>query len=971
MASLQIRADGMLDPDGKYPNVFTGLPSTKTYKILAKNPDPNKKGWAELKAYQDRIEILRKIHSKQILLVSLPTGTGKTVIVPRLLFHYFGYEKKIIVTTPRQATTSGAGEFAAKCFDVPLFHLDEHGKDIIDPAIPKGKENRYPTGYKFVSFKHGSNKEFYDKSTTKLLFTTDGTVKAIITGGDVDLSDYSGIVIDEVHERSVSIDIVIALVMDILNRRSDFKIIFMSATMDLNIFTDYFKKLGHGNNYNIYQLEEEKTTFDIKTIYEPKPLVKNANKILDEIYNKIHSTMMELDKTKEGGDILAFVSSDSETNKLKMKVNKNIAKYSEDNRPYAVTMSGQTPESEQNIATAAGSLKNLKPTKDAPKGYARKIIIATPMAESSITFSDPLKYVIEGGFAYTLHYDAEKYCYVVGKNYVPQSNIKQRCGRTGRTCAGTCIKIYTEKEYKAFPEFTVPEILSEDFTMELLNIMKLPINQLNLIKSLQFIKNMIEPIHKYKAFLKVGIENVKEMDFVDSNGNMNELGHICSDFGTFDIKIAKMVIGGFFLNCIEEVIMLCAIIHTIDSFSDIFKSLSDEEKKDVKIKKHYEDAIKKTIKPEGDHISLLIIYYKFMLNNYTQEYADANWLNYKTLLKIQQSHNDLHTLIYKENVRSRFTMLDRFVNITQFKSYPAEALSPPYNAYGGDRSKTNYKTILTKKNNKKNKQNKQNKQNKIYTKNNKKKQRKNITKTNTNHDSRNIYKKNLQNNKSNTTTFNKYHKNGGGITTRNDNYKTTTINNINNTNNTNSSLNNTLNNSLNNTLNNTISNNTIDSSINIDLGVNMSGGSSSNINTKRRLRYMDLFTLSQFQLRNKSITQPKTSSTEEKFNRIIAALYYGFSTNIGCYSGVGKDYFVKFSSIQGSIIGSMSKSSFDYIPPSPEPDWIIYKKFTVTQEFGKVEKKGNLSLVSKLEPKHLHYFYPLKQMMEQVMTEIK
>ena len=938
MSSLKIRADGMFDPDGIHPNVFTGLPATKTYKILAKDPNPNKKGWAELKAYQDRIEILRKIHSKQILLVSLPTGTGKTVIVPRLLFHYFGYEKNIIVTTPRQATTSGAGEFAAKCFDVPLFHLDENGKDIIDPAIPKGKENRYPTGYKFVTFKHGSNKEFYDKSITKLLFTTDGSVKSIITGGDQDLSEYSGIVIDEVHERSVSIDIVIALVMDILNRRSDFKIIFMSATMDLNIFTDYFTKLGQGHNYNIYKLEEEKTTFDIKHIKEQKPLIKNATKLLDEIYKKIDGIMMVLDKSKEGGDILAFVSSDSETNKIKMKVNKNMSKYSEDNRPYAVTMSAATPESEQIIATSAGSLKNLKPTKDAPKGFARKIIIATPMAESSITFSDPLKYVIEAGFAYTLHYDAEKYCYVIGKNYVPQSNIKQRCGRTGRTCTGTCIQLYTEKEYKAFPEFTVPEILSEDFTMELLNIMKLPTNQLNLIKSLQFIKKMIEPITHYKAFLKVGVENVKEMDFVDSNGNMNELGHICSDFGTFDIKIAKMVIGGFFLNCIEEIIMLGAILNVVDSFSDVFRSLSDDEKKDMNIKKNYEESIKKTIKPEGDHISLLIIYYKFSLNNYTQEYAEANWLNYKTLLKIQQSHVELHNTIYKENVRTRFTMLDRFVNITQFTSYPAAEGLSQYNAYGGGKKHNTTKS----------------KTKKIYHKYKRKSNKK--------HASRNYNKNNkktIQNNKSNTTVFNRDHKYGGGIISRHGKHYISPL----------ISTDIPTDASFNTSTHRSTSVNPI--KLNLNLGLSMDGGSSSTINTKRRLRYMDLFTLSQFHLRNKSITQPKTTSTEEKLNRVIAALYYGYSTNIGCYSGVGKDYYVKFSSIQGSIIGGMSKTSFDYIPPNPEPDWIIYKKFTVTQEFGKVEKKGNLSLVSKLEPKHLHYFFPLREMMEQVMTEIK
>ena len=943
MSSLRIREDGMFDPDGIHPNVFTGLPSTKTYKLLAKDPNPNKKGWAKLKAYQDRIEILRKIHSKQILLVSLPTGTGKTVIVPRLLFHYFGYEKKIIVTTPRKATTSGAGEFAAKCFDVPLFHLDENGKDIIDPAIPKGKENRYPTGYKFVGFKHGDSKEFADKST-RLLFTTDATVKQIITSGDVNLTEYNGIVIDEVHERSVSIDIVIALVMDILNRRSDFKIIFMSATMDLNIFTDYFKKLGHGNNYNIYKLEEEKTTFDIKHIKETKPLVKNATKILDDIYKKIDGIMMELDKTKEGGDILAFVSSDSETNKIKMKVNKNMSKYSEDNRPYAVTMSAATPESEQNIATGAGSLKNLKPTKDAPKGFARKIIIATPMAESSITFSDPLKYVIESGFAYTLHYDADKYCYVVGKNYVPQSNIKQRCGRTGRTCTGTCIQLYTEKEYKDFPEFTVPEIRSEDFTMELLNIMKLPTNQLNLIKSLHFIKNMIEPIKNYNSFLKVGVENIKEMDFVDSNGNMNELGYICSDFNKVSINIAKMIIGGFFLNCIEEVIMLGAILNVVDSFSDVFKSLTDEEKKDMNTKKKYEDAIMKTVKPEGDHISLLIIYYKFMLNNYTEEYANANWLNYKTLIKIQQSHIELTNTIYTQNVRNRFPMIDRFVNIIQFKSYPAAEALSQYNAYGGGK-KHNENGNRNDKNKSKHKLTKR-KQNKQFTKNTRK----------TKDASRTYHKKHIQNNKSNSTLFNRYRKNGGGIIHRydKDNFMSRPSGNR-----------------YTNRYTNTLTQNKQNIKLNLNLGLNLEGGASNTINTKRRLRYMDLFTLSQFQLRNKSIKLPKKNTTEDKYNRIIAALYYGYSTNIGCYSGVGKDYYVKFSSIQGSIMGGMSKTSFDYMPPSPEPDWIIYKKFTVVQEFGKVEKKGNLSLISKLEPKHLQFFFPLKEMMEQVMNEIK
>jgi HrpA-like RNA helicase len=914
MPPLSIRSDGILDPEGKYPNpVNFGLPYSNIYRKLAKSSDPKDKGWSQLKAYEDRFEILKKIHDKSILLVSLPTGTGKTVIVPRLLYHYFGYEQKIIVTTPRQQTTSGAGEYAALCFDVPLFHVGPDGKYIKNPEIEKGKENRYPTGNKIVSYKHSANKELYDNNLTKLLFTTDGTVKTMITSGDQDLKDYGGIVIDEVHERSVNIDIVIALVMDILNRRKDFKVIFMSATVNLDIFTNYFKRLGHGDNYNIYTVKEQKTTYDIKYIKEEKPLVKNANKLIDQVYNKIHERMLELETTKEIGDILAFVSSDSETIKLKLKINKNIANYSEDNRPYVIAMSSKTSEDEMNNAKNAGSLKTIKPTKDAPKGYKRKIIIATPMAESSITFSDPLTYVIDSGISYSKHYDADKYCYVAGKKYVTQASIKQRCGRTGRTCAGTCIQLYTDNEFKDFKEYTIPEILSEDFTNDMLNILKLPVTQQNIVKSIIFIKNMIEPISNYDSFLKVGIKNLKEMDFIDNNGNLTELGDICSEFNTYDIKIAKMIIGGFFLNCIEWTIMLGAIIHTISSFSDIFKSLTEEDKKHPEKKQNYENNIKKFVRPEGDHISLLIIYYNFRNNQSSQEYADKNGLDYKILTQIQKAHDELYTLIIQANIKTRFAMLDRFQNINQFTNYPGYM----YKGVGGGNTKKNKS--------KKDKQHKKEKQHKKTQKN-----KINIKYKKHNNASRTYYKKNIHNHKSNVNLFNGNNKNDRRLNFRNDSI--------------------------------------IES--NLDLGLTMKGGESTDKYTKRRIKYMDLFTLSQFQLRKKSIKLSKNVDINDIFTRIIASLYYGYSTNIACYSGSGNDYNVKFSSIKGKMTGALSKTSFDYIYPKTDPDWIIYNTFVVAQDFGKLESSGNLNLITILEQKHLNYFFPLKEFHKQIITEI-
>ena len=931
--ALKVSPYGMLDPEGKYPNPLTGQKYSKFYTKWSLREEP--KGWSLLKAYQDRNIILQKIHSKSILLVSLPTGTGKTVIVPRLLFHYFNYDKKIIVTTPRQTTTAKAGAFAALCFDVPLFHLDDKGKDIINAAIAPGNENRYPTGLKIVGYKHGESKDFADKDT-KLLFTTDGSVKSMITGDDPNLEEYGGIVIDEVHERSVSIDILISLVMDILNRRKDFKIIFMSATMDLSIFENYFKKLNQGNNYNIYQVPEAKTTYKINHIKLEKPLLKNANKLIDNVYDKIHEIMLVLETTKQLGDILVFVSSEAEINKLKIKINQNIKKYSEYNRPYVISMTAKTSEDDITIATKEGTLQKIKPNINAPKGYARKLIIATPMAESSITFEDKLIYVIDLGMSYSTSYDADKYAIINGKNYVTQANIEQRCGRTGRNCNGTCIQLYTEEELSSFKRFTVPEILSKDFTIELLNIMKLEINKKNIINTINFVNNMIEPLDNYKSFIAVAYKNIKEMDFIDKNGNMTELGNICSDFSRIDIRIAKMVIGGYFLNCIDWTIMLGAILNLPSiSFTELFRSLSDEETKDPKIKKHYDDTIKKFIKPEGDHISLLIIYYLFLQNNSSEVFAKKNYLDHNKLTSIQKAHNDLLETIYKQDARTRVNILDKFINVkTQFNNVPN------YTAFGGYNDKT--KKQSTKKQSTKKQSPKIKKYNKYK------------------YGSRNYSKRNIQNNKSNSTLFNRNSKNGGGFTSeynKNKKYKFKRY----------SKYKSRLNNTHMHSQTHTDTNTDTDTNLEIDLG--LSGGSI-DINTKRRMKYMELFTLANFQSRNKSFKLPKTNNLDDIFTRIIAALYYGFSTNIACYSGTGKDYNVKFSNVKGVATGRMSKSTFAYKYPIKQPDWLIYNTFVISQEFGKLEKKGDLNIVSILEPKHLQYFFDLKELHKNVMTEI-
>ena len=431
--SISIQKNGIFDPEGKYPNPLTNQPYSKSYKVLSlgiknkSDPLKNTKGWSEYTAWQNRVEIIKKIHQNQILLLVLPTGVGKTVIIPKLLLHYFEYKKRVVVTVPRIAVGEEAGEYAALCLDVPLYQVDDNAKYIKDK-----NDNRYPTGNKIVGYRFRSIGNKFGDQNTRLLFTTDGNIKQTIIGGDKDLQNYGGVIIDEAHERNLNIDVLIALVMDIVKRRPDFKVIIMSATIKKEIFTDYFKRIGLGKNYSTFDLPKEKTTFNI--IKQPTMKNINSNNLVDEVYKKINDII--LDPKLPFGNILAFVTSETDISNIVNKIAKNMNKYPVNNRPFTIGFNAAILEDKKDIAVGKVLLKDLKPTPEAPQGYSRKVIIATNAVESSITFKEPMVYIIDTGLAFEKNYDAKNYCYQTGKNLVSQASIDQRCGRTGRKCDG-------------------------------------------------------------------------------------------------------------------------------------------------------------------------------------------------------------------------------------------------------------------------------------------------------------------------------------------------------------------------------------------------------------------------------------------------------------------------------------------------------------------------------------------------------
>jgi HrpA-like RNA helicase len=663
--ALKLRPDGILDPEGRYPNPFTGEPYSDKYKQEAYNLNDKgeNKGWSGLKTYQDRFDILRRIHNYQFTLLIATTGVGKTVVVPKLLAHYFGYEKAIICTTPRQATTLDAGSYSALCADVPLTW-----KDPITGETKKREKDFY------VGLRYGAEKEKDDKAT-KLLFATDGTIKSMMMRTNPNLDGYYGILIDEAHERSTNIDILIGLIVDLCKRRPEFRVILMSATVNEEVFIQYFNRLGMGHKFNLYMPEGVKTTFNLETLYSPKPVT--TMKVVEEVQKKIDAILsdpVEMEKLmgpgnmsvkgrffKYGRDILGFVTSANECAKIKQTIDRNWAEGKYKYHPYTIVLTRDTEEWLANIAKKPNGL-SLIPA-DGQK-YDLKVIISTPVAESSTTFGDPMAWVVDGGMANYVWFDPVNYGTKQFKDLVAKANIKQRCGRTGRNNDGICYKVYSEQQWNALAGFPDPEIMHKDITEDLLSLILLPhIGDIN--KLLEFVGNMVEPPQNYKDGLKVGLRNLLDYDFVDIYGRPTALGKLCSGFGKAGMYIARLLIIGYYLGIFKEVLFLGAILNSCASYTDMFFTPKGKEE-DPELKERFIKILGQFTHPAGDHLTMVNLYLQWVEQ---PEYIKPYW---EKQYMINRKKMETITSGIQELAQSALQNIKEITALNLIKIYPSK-----------------------------------------------------------------------------------------------------------------------------------------------------------------------------------------------------------------------------------------------------------------------------------------------------------
>lgn len=599
---------GILDPEGLKNNPLTNEPYENLYKHIKKTingEDLNAtyanlaKIWSTKKVYEYRNEILETIHNNQITLLIAGTGVGKTVLLPKFALHSLNYKKKVITTIPKKLVTKATASFAAQCLDVKL---GEH------------------VGYYY----RGENKTNANNVDSKLIFTTTGSLISRITGDDPLLSDYDCIIVDEAHERTVQTDQLLLLLKKAAIKRPDLKIIIMSATIDLNVFRKYFPK----TKFKFGEIDVgSELTYPVKQLW--------LNEMVKDWHLKAAEITLNILKNSSSGDILIFGRSGADANKICTFIytllkthQKKINNY--EINPICIKLAGNSTKEEENLATDEFLYKETKNEKNI--NYNRKIVIATNVAESSVTI-DGVVYVIDSGLEFSEFYYADKMVRSLVEEYAPQSSIIQRKGRAGRTKPGYCYHLYTESHFKKLSKYTIPSIQKSDITSDILNLMNL-----EYIKNVKDLKKLLNEFISPPSNTLIDaslqtLEALNAITTIENNGTLSLIGKAISQFRVIKPNMAKTILASYYYGCYIDVINIIACLIQADGMMDnIFLKFYPDIKKTKQ--QNSKDLIKyKTIRKRfthntGDYLTLLNIYNEFIyqkkLNKQTIKLKTAN-----------------------------------------------------------------------------------------------------------------------------------------------------------------------------------------------------------------------------------------------------------------------------------------------------------------------------------------------------------
>lgn len=461
---------------------------------------------AGLPIVERKDEIAAAIRDHQVVIVAGETGSGKTTQLPKICLELGrGVAGAIGHTQPRRIAARAVAERVATELDTPLGGI---------------------VGYK-VRFTDRAHAD------TLVKVMTDGILLAELQQDRL-LSGYDTIIVDEAHERSLNIDFILGYLKRLLPRRPDLKVIVTSATIDPRRFAEHFADAPI--------VEVSGRMYPVEVRY--RPLVDGGDddesdddsaEPRDQI-SAISDAVDEL--CRHGpGDILVFLSGEREIRDTAEALRKHELR-DVDVLPLYARLSSS--EQHRVFEPHAG----------------RRIVLATNVAETSLTVPG-IRYVVDPGAARISRYSHRTKVQRLPIEPISQASAKQRAGRCGRVEAGVCIRLYSEEDFNARPEFTDPEILRTNLAAVILQMAALGLGD---VAAFPF----VEPPDRRN--IKDGMALLHELGAIEQATGAPKLTAIGRKLAALpvDPRIARMVVHADTLGCVRETVVIAAALSIVD-----------------------------------------------------------------------------------------------------------------------------------------------------------------------------------------------------------------------------------------------------------------------------------------------------------------------------------------------------------------------------------------------------------------------
>ncbi|EJF91201.1 ATP-dependent helicase HrpB [Bartonella tamiae] len=406
-----------------------------------------------------------------------PPGAGKTTIVPlHLLKKTFKDKGKIILLEPRRLAARSAAKRMAQLL----------GEDVGQTV-----------GYQMRLDSKISSK-------TKILVVTEGVFARMIVD-DPELTDIKAVLFDEFHERSIDADFGLALALDVRQSlRPDLSMIVMSATLEGRQVANLLQ--------NAPIIESLGRSYPVEIIYEPR---KSTHSIEQAMATTIKKWLL-----KEEGSILAFLPGQKEIKKT-------------------ATLLAPLLNTTTHLALLYGGMDLAdqdQAIRRSVKGH-RKIVLATSIAESSLTIDD-IRIVIDSGLSRIPFYDAASSMTKLQTVKASRDSIDQRAGRAGRTMKGLAIRLWHQGQTASLPSHSHPEILSADLSNLILESTAFGIKN---IENLSFLdKPPLAHISEAKSLLT-------RLEALDKDGHLTLIGQAMRN-KALPVRLAAMLLKAEYLN---------------------------------------------------------------------------------------------------------------------------------------------------------------------------------------------------------------------------------------------------------------------------------------------------------------------------------------------------------------------------------------------------------------------------------------